>query len=137
MANITKFTKPILQDARRGGFVYEAEQAIQKIAAEYGLTFSFNNASFNDLSVTFKAEFKVADARVLATAEQAEFAAYCRLFGLKPEHYEVPLPPHGGVPVRLIGFDLRRRKFPLKGRTADGRTVCYTEAAVFHLKAAA
>lgn len=134
MTKITRFTKPILQDARSSGFVAEAEAAVRLVAEKYGLTFNFNNASFNDLSVNFKAEFKIADAQVLASTEQAEFATYCGMFGLKPEHYHIALPPHKGMPVTLIGFDLKRRKFPIKGRMADGRIVGYTEAAVFHLR---
>lgn len=132
MAKIEKFTKPVLQHARHVGFVRAAEEAVAKIAAEHGLSFSFGNAKFNDLSVTLKAEFKVNDSAKNEAAERENFRHGCYIFshlGLTDTDYGALLGNYKGEDVLLVGFNLKRPKYALMGRTATGKVVFYTEAA--------
>lgn len=79
-------------------------------------------------TVTF--EFVLAtDTAEREVAERREFAAVCGSYGLKPEHYGVQLGTRG----RLVGFALKRVKFPFIVREAEGKEKLYTYHVVSHL----
>lgn len=132
MTKITKFTKPVLQQARHAGFVRAAEEAVAKIAAEHGLAVHFGNCSFNDIEATFKVAFKVNDPAQNEAVEREKFRMGCVIFGhlqLQPSDYGAFLGNHQGEDVFLVGFNLKRPKYALMGRTATGKVVNFTEAA--------
>lgn len=132
MTKITQFTRANLQQARQAGFIRAAEEAVAKIAAEHGLSFHFGNAKFDDLKVELKAEFKVADPAKNEAKERESFAYGCAIFSklaLRPSDYGAFLGNHNGEDVFLVGFNVKRPKYALMGRTATGKVVNFTEGA--------
>ena len=62
--------------------------------------------------------------------EQAEFERHCGLFRLAPTHYKARFMAQGRE-FELVGFELKRSKFPFRARgIADGKVLLFTDAIV-------
>lgn len=104
----------------------EVEAALAAVAAKHGLVATYAGGSFTGAEFTAKARFSLAQSNpAAADAERAEFAQYCEFFGLKPEHYGKTVSTPKGE-LTLIGFELKRSKFPIKVRHANGEVKLYT-----------
>lgn len=135
MAKITKFDKVSLD--RGSDFSKALKAAMEKVAADYGLTVRDAGGSYKDTEFKAKYEFKVADPEAATADEKKEFSMFCSMFGLKPEHYGTKLhAKHEGQNLILVGFDLRRhKKYCIKTRTeVSGKPIGATENLIAHLQ---
>jgi hypothetical protein len=106
----------------------EATEALRAVAAKYGFTVRQHGGTIGDLSNIFKFEFTPAG-EALAGAEKAEFERYAYLFRLQPEDYGATFIANGKT-FTLSGFDMKRRKFPIRATGPDGKTLCFTDMVV-------
>jgi len=108
----------------------EAVALLQSLAEKHGLTIRKAGGGFEGNKATLKFEF-------MSTSEEAEKAAFvsnCRLFNCKPEDYG-RVATINGKEVTFIGFELKRRKFPIIVKDKTGKRSLYTEevlAKYFH-----
>lgn len=112
----------------------EIEAALQGIAAKHGISIRYNGGTLiGDTKVVLKIALESQD----PDAQRNEFAQVASLFDLTAADYGKVLTVNGRQ-MRLVGFDLKRRKFPLKMQViADGSFVGLTEAVLPRIKAAA
>lgn len=106
----------------------EATIALQAVAAKYGFTVRQHGGSLGDLSTILKFEFKPAG-EALADAEKSEFERAAYLFGLEPRDYRAQFVANGQT-FTLVGFDMKRRKFPIIVTDAKGVRRCFTDLVV-------
>jgi hypothetical protein len=106
----------------------EATIALEAIAAKHGMTVRAHGGSLGDLSTILKFEFKPAG-EALADAERKEFESYATVFGLAPSDYGATFVANNKQ-YRLVGFDLKRRKFPILAVGPDGKRICFTDLVV-------
>jgi len=126
MTKITQFTKSNLPALRTA-----IDAALKAVGDAHGIELRAGNCTFDSVKVTFKLEGKVLDAKVNEQKEKSDFLAYCGLFNLRPEDFGTIFTStiSGGrtETLTLVGFELKRRKFPIKCRKVDGSIILLTE----------
>lgn len=133
MTKITKLDKKSLTDLRP-----EIDAALKELGERLGLKLRAGNGSYSPdgAEAHFKLEIKVDDPAVQEAAERAEFDRYCGMFDLIPEDFGLEFRA-GSKRYKLLGLELKRRKWPLKVRDLDAdKVVLLTDAAVLHIKMA-
>jgi hypothetical protein len=98
----------------------EVKAAMQIIAAKYGMEYRSKGGTFDDFMFHPKGEFleKAIDG---VSVEKLEFEKYASLFGLQASDYKRVI-VHKGEDYQLIGFELKRRKFPIKIQSVKDNT---------------
>ncbi len=100
----------------------EAVALLKSLAEKHGLTIRKAGGGFDGIKATLKFEF----ISTSEEAEKSEFAKNCRLFNCKAEDYG-RIATINGQEVTLIGFELKRRKFPVICRKKDGTKTLFTD----------
>lgn len=103
--------------------------ALEAFAAARGLDVDYRGGAFTATEFTCKVQFKIKSTADGKTAEEADFARHCGIFGLKPEHYGQTFLTATGAYV-LCGFALGASKMPIIGRRADGKRFKFMTAVV-------
>ena len=93
----------------------EAMAALEAVAARHGLTVSQERGTFDPANFTFKAKFTAQT----ANGAPADFARNAQALGLPPGCYGTEI-RHNGNRVKIVGFELRRRKYPVLVELEDG-----------------
>ena len=123
MTKITKFDRATI---KHGGIPEKALAALQAVAKEYGLTVDYAGGSFDDLTYTLKAKFKVNDPAAEQIKRKAEFVSYCALFGMKPEHFGGTFISKGEA-YRVTGLEIGRSKYPVRAcRVSDAKVLLFS-----------
>lgn len=106
------------------------EAALKQVASDFGVTFRLNGGKIqSDVQAWLRLEVKLNDPKAVKKAEKDAFIEVCHLYDLKPAHYETRF-TWGGKTVTLIGFELRRRAWPIRVRQDNGKIVLLPEQAV-------
>jgi hypothetical protein len=126
---IKTFSKPVTK-----ALAAEIEAALQGVAAKHGISICYAGGTLlGDNKVVLKIALESQDPDAL----RSEFEKVAPIFNLTVADYGKVLTVNGRE-MRLVGFDLKRRKFPLKMQAvADGTIFGLTEAIIPRIKAAA
>lgn len=126
---IKTFTKPITK-----AIADEIEAALQGVAAKHGISIRYNGGTLlGDTKVVLKLALESQD----PDAQRSEFAQVASLFNLTAADYGKVIKVNGRD-MKLVGFDLKRRKFPLKMQVvSDGSFIGLTDVVIPRIKAAA
>lgn len=115
--------------------IERANAALAQVAKDLGLTFRPSRGKYDPHlgSVVVQGEFRVQSLNGVPV-EQADFNRRCALYGLKPEHYKAKLQvraPGGLTEVEVIGFELKRSRYPIRVRVlSTGEEVLVEERAL-------
>lgn len=125
---IEKFTRPLC-----GTVSKRAQDLLAPLAEEFGVTLEPQSGRYTDDSYTFKIVFK-------ATTEGGKPADYERsatLLNLPLDSWGKTFKDMRGSEVTIIGLDLKKRKYPVICKLADGKQIRYMATTVqFALKMA-
>ena len=126
---IKTFNKPVTKTLAQ-----EIEAALQALAAKHGVTIRYNGGTIlGDTKIVLKLAIESTD----PDAQRREFEQVSSLFDLTGADYGKVITVNGRA-MRLVGFDLKRRKFPLKMQVVqDGSFIGLTEAVIPRIKLAA
>jgi hypothetical protein len=117
MEKITRFDKANLMQFRE-----EFRKAVADLEKKTGVGISLGNISFESNRFTTKLTVAILDSG--ESVEQVEmrsnFERYAYLFGMTPQDYGKSV-SSGGKLYTLVGIAPRSTKFPLIGKSADGR----------------
>jgi hypothetical protein len=92
--------------------------ALTEFATAHGLnSVSVGSITYNPVTFTAKIKFMLVDAEEVAVAE---FARHAEFVGLQPGDYG-RLIFVGGHQYRVVGVNLRCRKYPISVRRSDGK----------------
>jgi len=106
------------------------DAALKELGEKLGVEFKAGNGGFAGNEAHFKLIIKVADPEIQEAANRRTFDLYCGAFGLKPEHFNKEFRA-GSKTYRLIGFELKRRKFPIRVLDLNtNKVVLLTELAI-------
>ena len=94
------------------------DEVVQPLAQRLGLTIRLGSASFTSGTIRFKLEV-IEDAET-GSPEAEDFRIYCSRYGLEVEDLNKPF-TWGGKQYVLIGCKPRSTRFPLLGRSPDGK----------------
>ena len=120
---IEQFNRPTLRVLSA-----EANAALAKVAAEFGLTFETKAGSYSDTEFNFKATFKLNTTQAIQRIEQRT-ASVAQLLGL-PEDVVGKTFYSNGVMFTVTGLNLKRRKYPVSATNANGTGYKFSEAEV-------
>jgi hypothetical protein len=112
----------------------EAVAALEAIAASHGMTVRGHGGSLADISMILKFEFKTADAGAISAKEKTDFELYCSLFNLTPSDYGATF-VNSGKTYKVVGFDMKRRKFPIVAIGPDGKRILFTDMVADRIRA--
>jgi hypothetical protein len=101
----------------------EASALLKALAEKHGLTVRRAGGQIDGSKCVLKFEFRSTSEE----GEKADFAKHCVLFNCKPEDYG-RVATINGKEVTLVGFELSRRKFPIRVRGKDGKVSLFTDA---------
>ena len=112
-----KMTSALLQQLRP-----ELNEAVKAVAEKHGLTIHFGNATYQDLSATFKVEVSFAADETFDPAK-AVWDQHCKLAGLEPEDFGKEFSFLGEkTPYRIAGYDPGKRSNNIIiHRVSDGK----------------
>lgn len=126
---IKTFNKPVTK-----AIAAEIEAALQGVAAKHGIAIAYSGGTIlGDTKVVLKLALTSKD----PDAQRSAFAQLAPAVGLDANDYGKVIPVNGRD-MRLVGIDLRKRRFPLKMQivgTNEFRGV--TESLIERIKAAA
>ena len=114
----------------------EAAAALVAIAAKHGMTVRAHGGQLADISMVLKFEFKTADTAAIADAEKAEFEACAAIFGLEAGDFGATFHANGQT-YKVVGLNLKRRKYPIVVENAQGKRQLFTDMVVDRIKLAA
>lgn len=99
-----------------------ALEALQKVAADLGLTVRWEGGRFQSTDLTAKFKFSALTVSTgTGSGIPADFARLASQFGLKPEHFGADVVLNGTT-YKITGLNARRGKFPvLVERVKDGK----------------
>ena len=105
MSTITTFNRAACRIVRE-----RLEAALSPVAEELGLTIEYGRGTFSEASFGLKVEFKCQT----ESGQPADFAGKARRIRLPEDCWgkEVRV---GGRTIRIVGINLRRRKYPVSG----------------------
>jgi len=105
----------------------EAIALLKILESKYGVKIRPAGGTFAEDKFTMKVEIRL----VGEGAEKAAFDANCALFHCKPEDYG-RIGIINGQKIKLVGFELKRSKFPIRGLGLDtNKVMLYTEDALW------
>ena len=93
------------------------EKALQQVADEFGVTYTYKGGTFDPSTGTFapKSEFSLPD------SGRRAFERDAILFGLRPEHFGATFVSNGRE-FRVTGLNARAPKYPIKATCVlDGK----------------
>jgi hypothetical protein len=130
MTTVTKFDRKTCRTVSA-----DAEEALEAVAAKFGLTLKRESGRFSHDSFTAKFTFAVVAAD--GSGAPADFARKARMLGLPEDCYGKQFVTGTGT-YEVTGLNLRAKKYPVLGkRVRDGKTFKFTAMAVnFGMKAA-
>lgn len=106
-------------------------RALETFGREHGVKITANGGMLES-SAIFTAKL-----RIELTGDEGEksamidFARHCGSFGLTSAHYKAQFKARDGSTYELIGFELRRVKYPLRGRNVHtGKELLFQEGIV-------
>jgi len=100
----------------------EALVLLRGLAEQYGLAVLPEGGKFDTASATLKFRFCLpADAPGAEKNERTEFERYARMCGFNPNDYGKMF-TYGGRQFTLVALKPGRPKFPVIGKTLDGRS---------------
>jgi hypothetical protein len=106
-------------DRKRVREVHQAlEDALKPLAEQLRLEIRVGGARYTAQDIRFHVEVFSPGS---GGPEAEQFRVYCRRYGLEPEDLGKEF-TWGGRPFTLIGCKPRSTRFPLLGRSADGKT---------------
>lgn len=112
----------------------EIDKALADVAIRHGLTVRPAGGQFSETTFTAKVELRLAQSNPASQeAEQNEFARYCVFYGLEPKHYGMKLVTTRGE-MTLVGFEIKRPKFPIKVRDSAGKLRLFTADVIKRLQ---
>lgn len=106
-----------------------ALKAMEDAIAKAGYSVTCKGGTFNESGVVMKFEFKSNDRDTLAAQEKAEFEKYAFMFNLEPSDHGAKFVANGET-FKLVGFDMKRRKFPILVEDTHGKRRCFTDLVV-------
>lgn len=133
MTKIVAFSKSALDT--KGPFNRALLAAIQSVAKEYGVTARMAGGKFNPLKATLKVDFEIADPTASADLEKKAFDRLAPAYGMTSAMYRATMVDSRGALCELVGFETRRKKYPLRMRKIlDGSIVLFTVHAKSNLR---
>ena len=109
------------------------QELIAPIAEEFELVIEPQSGRYDDSSYTFKVKLKA----TAAGGKPADYEMSARMLGLPVESWGKTFKDMRGLEVTIVGLDLKKRKYPVICRKADGSQIRYmAETAQFALKMA-
>jgi hypothetical protein len=96
----------------------DIEEALAALGESLGLKFRTGSGTYNGANAHFKLEIEVADAAIQGAKDREEFMRWCDSFGLRPEDHGTEF-KNGIKRYRVVGIELKRRKFPIKVLSLD------------------
>lgn len=106
-------------DRTRVREIHQALAGVLKpLAEQLSLEIRLGGARYTAQDIQFKIEVFAPDS---GGPEAEQFRFYCRRYGLAPEDLGKEF-TWGGRPFTLVGCKPRSTRFPLLGRSADGKT---------------
>jgi hypothetical protein len=108
-----------------------AKKAMEKVAAEFGLTLQTKGGKF--LGTTFTPSFSFLT--LTDTGIPAEFLTYASMFGMKAEDFGRTF-RNGGKVYKVTGLNPRKHKYPIQAQDDSGKIMLFTrEGVVAQLRA--
>lgn len=102
----------------------DVRAALAGVCEKYGLTITKNNANYDVAEVRVAVTLRIAG----EDASRAEFAKYCAMYGLKPEHFGATITSRGSA-FTICGINARSRTKPIIA-SRDGKEYIFDDAAV-------
>ncbi|MAG24150.1 hypothetical protein CMI47_01095 [Candidatus Pacearchaeota archaeon] len=100
----------------------EAEEALQAVAANHGLTLTKAGGRFSDTTFTPKFTFTL----TTESGEPADFASHAKLIGLPPDCWGQTFTGARGTQYTITGIKLSRPKYPVSGTGPKGGSYKFT-----------
>lgn len=125
------FDKPTLKALR-----IALDAALGPVAKQHGIQLRVGNISFTPTTFTAKLEgAAIQSDGIVASRERADYARYCRAFGLPADGLDKRFTT-GGETYRITGIRARKRRCPVQAeRARDGRTALFPVETVVALLA--
>lgn len=121
------FTKEQLKVIRE-----DVALALKEVEEKHGVSFKLGNITYNEFTFTSKLECKKTSSEV--DVDEHLFKSHCVLYGLKAEDYK-RIVDIRGKKIELLGFELKRRKYPIKAREiATNQIKLYTTDILEYIK---
>lgn len=108
------------------------EEALQKVAKEFGVSIKRKGGSYSPTNYTVKIEASIIGKGGIVISREAEdFKSYCQMYNLKPTDLGKTFTSDDGVKYKIKGLSTRSRKYPIIVKNLNnGKTFKFPERMV-------
>ena len=99
---------------------------VREVFEKHGMTVTFERTKYSPASLTFTAEGVTAGKEA---NDKATWDMYCKVFGLKPEHFGKTV-TIGGKPYKIVGISPNRPKNCISIQSRTGKVFICSPAAL-------